>query len=159
MKFLISVLLALCAAPASARGAAPDPLVGAWIVERFTNTPEGAAPIFPFGKQPVGLFVFSADGHFSFNVMRGPRPDETEPGDADAEWTPAWYVSYFGTYSYDPVGSSWTSRVLGGNMLSYIGTEQTRVFTLVGDVLTISASYEEGGRKIRAERVLRRIRR
>jgi hypothetical protein len=154
MTGLVLTFLAMFAAPAF--GQAPDPLVGSWVVERFTDTPEGGAPAYPFGEQPVGLFVFAADGHFSFSVMRGPDREASNPAAAAAEWTPAWYVSYFGTYRYDPAGPSWTTRVLGGNIPSYVGTGQTRNFTLAGDVLTITAIYQQDGRTIRGERVLRR---
>ncbi len=47
------------------------------------------------------------------------------------------YCSYFGTYTYDPSGPSWTVRVEGGNIPSYLGTDQTRHFTIDGDRLTI----------------------
>jgi hypothetical protein len=156
---IILGLAALLAAPASAQPKADNPLVGTWVIDRFVNAPEGGEPDYPFGKQPVGTFIFTADGHFSFNVMRGARREEDTAiaADANAEWVPSWYLSYFGTYRYNPSDPSWTGRVLGGNIASYIGTEQTRRFKIEGNVMTISAAYEDNGRKIRAERVLRKV--
>ena len=138
----------------------PDPLVGTWLLDRFTDTPDDGAPLYPFGERPVGQFIFTSEGHFSFSVMRDPPADDPRaPRDAADDFIPSWFVSYFGTYRYNPSTSSWTTKVLGANMPSYIGTEQTRSFTITGDRLTITAVYKVDGRTIRAERVLHRARR
>ncbi|WEK01643.1 MAG: lipocalin-like domain-containing protein [Candidatus Sphingomonas phytovorans] len=151
----MAAMAALAMMPAGVTGAAPNPLVGAWAVDRFVDMPEGEKPVYPFGEKPVGLFIFTADGHFSFNVMGAPGGGDASGGRVG--WTPASYVSYFGTYRYDPAGSSWTAQVMGGNVPGYTGTSQTRGFKLVGKVLTISATAQENGRTIRVERVLHKI--
>lgn len=135
--------------PAAAASPERDPLVGTWIVERFVDQPEGEAARYLFGERPRGIFIFAPDGHFSFSVMH-------EAADKAAASTPNWYVSYFGTYRYDPVGPSWTARVTGGNIPDYIGTEQTRRFRIDGDRLTIIVTSAENGRTVHGERVLRR---
>lgn len=148
------ILLATIAYPLAAQEAKTNPLVGTWVLERFVDRPDGAEPIYPLGKRPVGLFIFTEDGRFSINAMRRQdEPDQT----TNAPWTPSWYISYFGTYRYNPDGPSWTTRVEGGNIPSYLGTDQTRPFTVSGDVLTIASSYRDGGRTMRIERVLRRV--
>ena len=30
------------------------------------------APVQAFGPHPIGLFIFTADGHFAVNIMRNP---------------------------------------------------------------------------------------
>lgn len=145
--------------PVTAAAHERDPLVGAWIVERFVDRPEGGAARHLFGEQPRGLFVFTPDGHFSFSIMHEAADKAgagNGAGDGAAAWTPGWYVSYFGTYRYDPAGPSWTARVTGANIPGYVGTEQTRSFRIDGDRLTITVASEENGRTVHGERVLRR---
>lgn len=122
--------------------------------------PDGGAPVYAFGNPPIGLFVFTADGHVSISLMRNPPTVGTATSDPDPDvCIPAWYCSYFGTYQYDPRGPSWTTLVVGGNIPNYLGTAQRRSFKINGDLLTISETYSAAGRTFHAKRVLRRIRR
>lgn len=134
-----------------------NPLVGTWSLEKFVDTPEGGAPVFAFGEQPHGLFVFTEDGNVSINLMRNPPVSSpgTDP-DPDA-CIPDWYCSYFGTYELDPTGDSWVTRVTGANIPNYLGTEQRRRFRIEGDRMIISETYQVEGRTVQAERVLRRL--
>ena len=162
MKILMSLGLALAMSfwsPGTAATPAQDPLVGTWILDRFVDTPEGEEPVYLYGERPVVIFIFTAGGHFSFNVM-GDRSADEKPNsipDANAEVEPSWYLSYFGTYQYDPAGPSWTTQVLGGNIPSYIGTEQTRSFKLDGNVMTILGTATVNGKRVRAERILHKV--
>lgn len=144
---------AFASSPVAPQADVSNPLAGTWVMDRFVDMPEGEEAIYPLGKRPVGLFIFTEDCRFSFNVMK--RPDEPDRT-SDAPWTPSWYISYFGTYRYDLAASSWTTHVEGGNIPSYIGTDQTRPFAISGDTLIISNSYVDEGRTIHIERTLRR---
>ena len=135
-----------------------NPLVGAWTLQRYVDTPDGGAPIYAFGVRPVGLFVFTADGHVSISLMRNPPAVGAPTSDPDPDaCVPSWYCSYFGTYTYDPSGPSWTTLVIGANIPSYLGTNQRRSFTIKGSLLTISETYAAGGKTFRAQRVLRKL--
>ncbi len=137
-----------------------NPLVGTWELQQYVDAPEGGPPVYAFGNPPVGLFVFTSDGHVAISLMRNPPALGTESSDPDPDaCIPAWYCSYFGTYAYDASGPSWTTHVVGGNIPNYLGTEQRRTFKINGDMLTISESYSAGGKTFHAKRVLRRIRR
>lgn len=154
---LSAMLLPACVTANADRSASSNPLVGTWKLERYVDTPEGGTPIHTFGDPPIGLFVFTSDGHVSIHLMRNPPAPEAPSNDPDPDaCTPAWYCSYFGTYTYDPKGPSWTTHVTGGNILSYSGTDQKRSFRIEGDLLTISETYTSDGKTVRAERVLRR---
>jgi hypothetical protein len=91
--------------------------------------------------------------------MRNP-PDvtaaTTDP-DPDA-CIPGWYCSYFGTYTVDAKKGVWITHVIGGNIPTYLGTDQPRSFTLSGDKLVIWESYQKGDKRVEAERVLIRER-
>lgn len=154
-----TVLLSCLAPPAAVAAPKDNPLVGTWVLDRFVDVPDGGEPVYPYGKKPIGQFIFSADGHFAFNVMRNP-PIETKTAkefDPKEDSIPGWYVSYFGSYRYDPAGPSWTATVTGGNIPGYIGSEQTRSFKLDGNVMTISGVGVSNGKTIRVERVLHKV--
>lgn len=156
-------LLALVALAAFASGPvdakpAKRSIVGAWRLVTYVDTPEGGEPVYAFGREPIGMFVFTADGHVSVSIMRNPPKADAASGDPDPDaCVPEWYCSYFGSYRVDWNTGAWTIRVSGGNIPSFIGTEQTRAFTLKGDRIFIVDSYSDGKRQIKAERVLERL--
>lgn len=155
--FLVAfTLLAACGSKPTAE--LSNPLIGTWELERYADTPEGGTPVYAFGNPPLGLFVFTADGHFSVSLMRNPPAVQEVSSDPDPDaCIPSWYCSYFGTYTYDAAGPSWTTRVVGGNIPNYLGTDQRRTFTLRGTTLTISETYSADGQTFHGERVLRRV--
>jgi len=152
-------LLAGCNASSSPVPGQPDPLVGAWELVSYTDTPDGGAPVSYFGERPIGLLVFTAGGHVSISLMHNPPGKADASADADPDaCVPDWYCSYFGTYSYDPSGPSWTTHVTGGNIPNYLGTDQQRHFEMHGNELTISETFTAEGRTWRGKRVLRKLR-
>lgn len=160
MKWLAVFASLLVASPmaAQSKDRSKDSLVGTWELRRYVDTPEGGTAVYAFGDPPIGLFVFTADGHVSISLMRNPPAVGTATSDRDPDsCIPAWYCSYFGTYLYNPAGPSWTTHVVGGNIPNYIGTDQHRAFKIVGDLLTISETYSADGMTFHAERILRRI--
>jgi hypothetical protein len=152
-----TVLAAMAWLACSSAWATPpaNELVGSWQLLSYVDAPEGAEPIRAFGNKPIGLFIFTADGHVSINIMRNP-PDVASPtADPDPDaCLPGWYCSYFGTYTVDTVKGAWTTHVLGGNIPAYIGTDQSRTFTISDDRLVIAESYMQGDRRVHAERIL-----
>ena len=159
--FLTSIAVAaLIMAPQSrASDSDRNPLVGTWRFITFVDTPEGGQPVYAFGKDPIGFFVFTADGHVFLNIMRNPPNAALEGVDPDPDsCLPDWYCAYFGTYTLDKKKGTWVTHVLGSNMPNYLGTDQVRPFKLEGDKLVISETYLAGGKRIQAERTLVRER-
>jgi hypothetical protein len=158
LKFCVFVLPASCfAITASGEDRNAHSLVGTWHLVRYIDTADGGQPIQAYGKNPIGLFIFTPDGHVSISIMRNP-PDinaATEDPDPDA-CVPNWYCAYFGTYTVSYARGTWVTHVLGGNIPAYLGTDQTRTFKLDGNTLTVSEAYMADGQHVRAERVLRR---
>ena len=96
-------------------------LVGTWRLVSYVDTPDGAAPIFAFGAEPRGLFIFTMDGHVSISIMRNPPDTNVATTDPDPEaCIPGWYCSYFGTYTVDEKKGVWVTRVLGANIPAYL---------------------------------------
>jgi hypothetical protein len=132
-----------------------NPLVGTWRVTKFVDTPEGGDPVYAFGKDPIGFFVFTADGHVFLNIVRNPPNAPLEGVDPDPDpCVPEWFCAYLGTYTLDSKKGFWVMHVLGSNQPNYLGTDQTRHFTLHGDRLVISEAYLAGGKRVQAERIL-----
>jgi hypothetical protein len=132
-----------------------NPLVGTWRFTSFVDTPEGGQPVYAFGKDPIGFFVFTADGHVFLNIMRNPPNAPLEGIDPDPDsCLPDWFCAYFGTYTLDRKKGVWITHVIGTNMPNYLGTYQTRPFMLLGDTLVISESYLANGKRVQAERIL-----
>ena len=155
--FLVSITLAVALTTSQSRASDSDrsPLVGTWRFTTFVDTPEGGQAVYAFGKDPIGFFIFTADGHVSMNIMRNPPNAPLEGVDPDPEsCLPDWFCAYFGTFTWDRKKSTWVTHVLGSNMPSYLGTDQARHFTLQGDKLIISESYVAAGKRIQAVRVL-----
>jgi len=156
---VLAFLLALPGAHAQDNSAikksAKTSLVGTWNLIRYADTPKGGKDVHVFGKSPIGQFIFTADGYMSVHIMHNPPNPKDQVVDPDPEaCIPSWYCGYFGTYSVDPAGHFWIGHVLGGNIPAYIGTDQKRTFTIVGDRLIISETYLSESVPVTAERVL-----
>ncbi len=157
LGILSTLLLTACVA-APTPSARTNPLVGTWELQEYVDVPEGGEPVYAFGNPPVGLFVFTPAGYVSISLMRNPPAVGTQSSDPDPDaCVPVWYCSYFGTYTYEPSGPTWTTHVMGGNIPSYLGTDQRRSFMIKDDMLTISENYSADGKAYRAKRVLRRV--
>ena len=155
----IAVAALFMANPSHASDSDRNSLVGTWRFTTFVDTPEGGQPVYAFGKDPIGFFVFTADGHVFMNIMRNPPNAALEGVDPDPDsCLPDWFCAYFGTYTLDRKKGTWVTHVLGSNMPNYLGTDQVRPFTLQGDKLVISETYIAGGKRIQAERTLVRER-
>lgn len=156
-KLALALAAAFLAGPVAAQSIAP--IVGTWKLVRYVDTPEKGAPVKPFGDDPIGYFIFTADGHASINILRHPDDRRRPMLDVDPDaCVPDWYCSYFGTYSVDPQGGAWKIKVVGGNIPTFLGTEQRRRFRIVDDRLLIEETYIEAGIRVRAERQLVRAR-
>ena len=131
-----------------------SPLVGMWILVKYVDTPENGEPVFAYGKEPVGHFIFTDGGHVAFSIMRNPPNIEDPTPDLDPETCiPVWYCAYFGTYKVDVRTGIWVTHVQGTNSTGYLNTDQPRHFKISGDTLVIAETYYNGSTRIEAERV------
>jgi hypothetical protein len=110
-----------------------EQLVGTW---RFVATDLQSGDgnrVALYGPNPNGIVVFTADGHF---VLINTRPGRAAFASNDsmqgtAEENKAAVegaVAYFGCYTVDDVGGTYTIRIDGSSFPNYEGTEQTRPF-------------------------------
>ncbi len=119
-------------------------LVGAWrLVSAVYEAVDGSASeriIYPYGREPVGYIIYSADGCMSVTIMSKDR-DNFASGDrlggtteekaraADA------YLSYCGRYEIR--GNKVVHHIEVSLFPNWVGTDQERVFDLEDDGLKI----------------------
>jgi len=123
-------------------------LVGSWSLVSVVNDVDGKK-IDLYGPNPQGEFTFTADGHFSENLMRPGRPkfavNNRLSGTAEENKEAlAGYLSLFGTYTINSDGLLML-HVVGSSFPNWDGTEQQRRVQIKGTELTWSNSTPSTG--------------
>lgn len=135
-----------------------NPLVGTWKLVSYRDTSPGGQPYFPFGVEPRGQFVFTADGHFSAGIQcdeNGSVPAVFPVPEFDDLTQP--FMGYFGRYAFDPATSTVTWNIDGASAPSYAGSGLATTVSLDGDRLIMKGeSIRKNGQHWTWERVLAR---
>jgi hypothetical protein len=133
-----------------ARGEGGDPgLVGTWRVQVFEEHSDKGARRVRFGEHPKGLLIYDATGHMAIQLMRVPHP-RVESEDTKlsirqkAELYDA-YTAYFGTYRVDLARKVIIHHAEADMQDAFIGHDEERHYSLVGNVLTLNPTWEEEG--------------
>jgi hypothetical protein len=130
-------------APAAQPKSMKEAIVGTWslliddaVKPDGTHTPN-------FGPNPIGVAMFTADGHFSVTITRAGRPkfasNNRTTGTADENKAAVTGSNaFFGTYALNEADKSLTLRVAGSTFPNLDGTTQKRTITSLtaGDELT-----------------------
>jgi hypothetical protein len=127
----------LIRSPASDQATA---LIGTWKLESFHFRGSDGEVTYPFGREAVGYYLFSASGHMSVVVM---APDRLrfDAGDlmggttvekAKAAET---YISYTGRYEVD--GDRLIVHPEAAFFPNWIGVDQVRLMSLNDDILEL----------------------
>jgi Lipocalin-like domain len=115
-------------------------LVGAWTLVSITVNQGGQKKIEPFGPAPKGSLIFEPNGRFSITVTRSDLPKfgsssrvagTPEENAAIVQGT----IAYFGSYSVGVEDHLVTVHVEGSTFPNWVGTDQKRLFTIIGDEL------------------------
>jgi Lipocalin-like domain len=118
-------------APAAAQ-TGPGPgcgLIGTWQFIEIVDWDSAGHPIHYYGAHPTGYLIYTATGHMSAQV------DGTVASPGDSARVPRF--NYFGTFVTDRRCHTVIHRVVGGSVLEYIGTSQSRPFRVRGDTLIL----------------------
>jgi Lipocalin-like domain len=118
-----------------------EQLVGAWTIVSITSKlPDGS---LVWGDNPLGLLVFTSDGHYSTQLMRSDLPKYASNN--RAKGTPEEYkaismgsVANYGTYSVDDANKTFTISYDGSTFPNRKGIKETRPFVIEGDELRIT---------------------
>lgn len=131
-----------------------EALVGAWRLVRWEVVyDEGARCTQPFGEDPVGLILYTADGHMSACIMASARAklSTADPRRAPAEERAAAFNGYF-SYAgrYRVAGRRVVHEVGLALNPAMVGQLQWRNMRRSGRRLTLSASEpaKDGGSRL-----------
>jgi hypothetical protein len=125
-------------------------LVGAWTLVSITVNQGEQKKIEPFGPTPKGSLIFESNGRFSIMVTRSDLPKfgssrrvsgTPEENAAIVHGT----IAYFGTYSVSAEDHLVTVHVEGSTFPNWVGTDQKRLFTIIGDELRYTNSNRSSG--------------
>ena len=133
-------------------------LVGTWKLVAIEERDEKGKLAVPldYGANPVGLLIYTADGHMAAQAMRTNR--QALPSD-DVHLVPAeqakaaftGYNGYFGTYEVIEGQNIVIHHVQGSMIPNWVGGDQRRKFTLIGDKLILEppAIQAAGAKRVR----------
>ena len=118
-----------------------EQLVGAWTIVSVTSKlPDGS---LVWGTDPIGLIIFTSDGHYSTQLYRSDLPKYASNN--RVKGTPEEYkaiamgsVANFGTYSVDEANKTFTISYDGSTFPNRKGIKETRPFVIEGDQLRIT---------------------
>lgn len=129
---MLCTLFAAMSAAAAGSHAHASP-VDPWKLVSFEDVEQGKT-IRRFGDKPLGLFIYTADGHVVIQIA---HPGNPACSGAQMQALLEGYVAYWGTHTVDAAAGVVTHHVQSDLSNGYAGTEQRRPFRLEGDRLVI----------------------
>lgn len=116
-------------------------LIGTWKLQSFHVRAGNGEITYPFGREAVGYYLFSASGHMSVVVMAPGRPtffggDLMGGTTAEKAKAAETYISYTGRYELD--GDRLIVHPEAAFFPNWIGIDQVRLLSLDDDVLDLS---------------------
>ena len=147
------------------RSAAAPSLVGSWRLRRWEAIGDDGSIAYPFGEEPEGILVYTADGTMLTTIGRGARPalSTADPVSGPVEERLAAaesFVAYSGAYTWD--GHDAVHQVEMSLFPNWVGTSQVRHTTLSddGDTLVLTADpFVLRGRRASQQLTWQRLRR
>ena len=110
-----------------------SPLTGAWRVQSFSRFSKDGATSEPLGRPPAGFAVFDPTGRAFVQLGKA-------AASGSAEEVAKSLMAYFGPCS--TAGDTLRVVVESSNMPAYVGSTQTRTFSIDGDILKIGTPGE-----------------
>jgi Lipocalin-like domain len=113
-------------------------LVGTWSFVIAEITTADGKKTLPFGDQPKGMLIFTADGHFSQVHVAGDLPkiasNNRLAGSAeDNKAIVHGSLALFGTYTVDEEKRTLTFKIEGSTFPNLAGVAQTRTIDVLSD--------------------------
>jgi Lipocalin-like domain len=107
-----------------------EQLVGTWTYVSSNAKLADGSPLW--GQNPKGLFIITADGHFSWQVFRSDRPnfsDRLKATPDEYKTTMLGSLAYFGTYSVNEAEQMVTFHTEGSTFPHSEGETLKRIIT------------------------------
>jgi hypothetical protein len=126
-----------------------DQLVGMWTLVAESETTSDGKKSEGFGPNPLGTYMFDANGHFTQMLMRADLPKFDNRLQGTPEQNKAVVqgsVAFYGTYTVDEAAKVITVHIVGGSFAKFNGTDGKRVITsLTADELRFTNPATSGG--------------
>lgn len=126
-----------------------DQLVGTWRSVSTVVARKDGTRLEPFGKQPAGILIFTANGDVALIVTRSDTPKIASSN--RLEGTPEEYRAimrgthaFFGTFTADDDAKSFTISILGGTFPNEVGGQSKRTVTAISSD-ELKFTYPAGG--------------
>lgn len=139
-------------------------IVGAWrLVSNEYRRVDGVITT-PFGSDPLGLLIYTAEGYMSAQVgRRDRRPFAVDdmaaatPDELREAFTSCF--AYFGPFAVDEAAGIVTHFIEGSTMPNWIGGQHRRLYSLSGDTLAVQSmsTYFYKGDEVTAVLTWRRV--
>ncbi|MBT4906647.1 MAG: hypothetical protein HON62_07175 [Rhodospirillaceae bacterium] len=121
----------------------PEDIIGAWnLVDTFRENPDGTRTQHQ-GADPMGIIMYTADGHMSAITRARSRPFPADATDADKARMFDSYLSYAGRWSLD--GDTVTHHVEHALNENLVGKDCKRVIDHQGDRMVLQGEGGAGG--------------
>ena len=137
----ISVAVVIVCAGFLASARAADSVIGAWRLIALTEEETASKAVHkPLGEHPLGLIIFTADGHMSFIMADPARKAAAAPKATDAEAAALYrtMAAYSGKYHLD--GDKLTNHPEISWNQAWNGTDQRRIVAISGNKLTVTTA-------------------
>ena len=134
-----------------------DLLVGNWTLLLVDDIKDDGTHVPGFGPNPDGSLIFTADGHYSLQIIRYGRPafasKDRLKGTADENKAAIQgMVSHFGTYTVDEANKTVSFRIAASSFPNWDETTQKRAVTAITDeVLMYNTQAPSTSGYVRAE--------
>jgi hypothetical protein len=140
LAVLVSVMVIIGSAPAQQPAkTANQQIAGTWTLVSITLEQDGKKTDF-LGPNPKGVTILDGNGHFARVLTRSDLPKFASNNRAagapeENKAIVQGSIAYFGTYSLDPTGKTISVHIEASTFPNWVGAEQQRLFTVVGDEL------------------------
>jgi hypothetical protein len=116
-----------------------------WSLVNYTDEQSGREDTLPFGPDPQGFLIYTADGFVSAQLMKRGRPafhssDWHHGTPEEYETSGNGYIAYCGIYEVDEVKATVTHIPSVSLLPNLIGGRQCRSIELEGDRLVLRAA-------------------
>ena len=122
----------------SSKAISTSTIHGAWQLLTYHVEQQSNGDTFtPMGNNPSGYVIFTPEGRLSFMLSAEGRQPGTTAEARSALLSSM--IAYTGVYRL--VGDHWITQVDVAWNPEWVGTEQTRFFSINGDVLTVHTPW------------------
>ena len=152
------LLLRVSAAGQQKPASAKDQIVGVWKLVSAEAEQDGKKVEF-FGPDPVGIYVFDANGRFFSQISRSDLPkfasgNRYQGTPEENKAVVQGFIAYFGNYSVTEPGVL-TLHMVSSSFPNFNGTDQKRSISISGDEMQYSSAGTSFGAS--AQQVWRRL--